>query len=58
MRIYIARNASWFPVPALQFTTRCTVLPWSVVLWWGNRGLQLDGDWRDWRPDEDDFSEI
>jgi hypothetical protein len=52
MRVVIATHASWFILPALQFTARVdlgticgqpNVLPWTLVLWWGKRGLQLEG---------------
>lgn len=52
MRVVIARHTAWFILPALQFTApvdlgtlfgQPNVLPWNVVLWWGKRGLQLEG---------------
>lgn len=48
MRIRIASHAAYFVLPALQFMpTWGWVMghwvPWQFVIWWGNRGLQIEG---------------
>lgn len=48
MKLNFAVNSSWYIWPTLQFMPRHpgTILkdwPWVLSLWWGNRGIQLEG---------------
>lgn len=48
MRISIGRHAAYFVLPAVQFMpTWGWVMghwvPWQLVVWWGNRGIQIEG---------------